>query len=175
MAETRTSQAFDSGRFHALAGFSLLELLAVLALAALLAGLAAAQLGPGKDAARHRASVHDLVTALRQARALAILRGRSEALALNVDTREFSGNQGTINGAFSSDTSLLFLTSQSERVDAKTATIRFFPDGSATGGEIIVSRRGRTETIRVNWLTGHVSHHSPVPAPERDRRPWPAP
>jgi len=38
-----------------------------------------------------------------------------------------------------------------------TGGIRFFPDGSSTGGRISVARGQRTLVVEVDWLLGRVS------------------
>jgi general secretion pathway protein H len=37
------------------------------------------------------------------------------------------------------------------------AKLRFFPDGSATGGRITLEKNKLSQEININWLTGHVS------------------
>jgi hypothetical protein len=34
--------------------------------------------------------------------------------------------------------------------------MRFFPDGSASGGKIVLRESSRTATVFVNWLNGDV-------------------
>jgi general secretion pathway protein H len=48
-------------------------------------------------------------------------------------------------------------TAQSEAVEDKIAAIRFFPDGSSTGGAISVANGGTKFRVDVDWLTGNVT------------------
>jgi general secretion pathway protein H len=43
-----------------------------------------------------------------------------------------------------------------ELVDDAHGAIRFFPDGSSTGGRILLTRKGHGYQIGVTWLTGRV-------------------
>lgn len=39
------------------------------------------------------------------------------------------------------------------------SAIRFFPDGSSTGGRLTLSAAGRTRVVAVDWLSGQVRIH----------------
>ena len=43
-----------------------------------------------------------------------------------------------------------------ERVSANAGRVRFFPDGSASGGKVVLREGGRVATVFVNWLNGDV-------------------
>jgi general secretion pathway protein H len=43
-----------------------------------------------------------------------------------------------------------------ERVSANAGRLRFFPDGSASGGKVVLREGARTATVSVNWLNGDV-------------------
>ena len=47
-------------------------------------------------------------------------------------------------------------TAQGEVVDASTAAIRFYPDGSSTGGRVSLAMGERKFLVDVDWLTGQV-------------------
>ena len=50
-----------------------------------------------------------------------------------------------------------FQTARQEQVSEAIGQIRFFPDGSSTGGRIGLSRDERRAIVAVDWLTGLVS------------------
>jgi pyruvate,orthophosphate dikinase len=50
-----------------------------------------------------------------------------------------------------------FLTAAEEVSRERRGAIRFFPDGSATGGGIRLTQNGRSYLVSVHWLTGQVS------------------
>jgi general secretion pathway protein H len=43
-----------------------------------------------------------------------------------------------------------------EQVGTNAGRMRFFPDGSASGGKVVLREGGRAATISVNWLNGDV-------------------
>ena len=48
-------------------------------------------------------------------------------------------------------------TAQSEVLDREKGRIRFFPDGSSTGGAITVSGSKLAYRVNVDWLTGVIA------------------
>ncbi|MGP1666856.1 MAG: GspH/FimT family protein, partial [Rhodanobacter sp.] len=106
--------------------------------------------------ARISAASAGLSSALRATRAQAIV--RAQETTFEVNTRA-----GTYRGVAAREVSLpegmrLSITSATaDRSDAHTGRIRFFPDGSSTGGRITLQRGQRQWHINVSWLTGAVS------------------
>jgi general secretion pathway protein H len=47
-------------------------------------------------------------------------------------------------------------TSAGERHGEKVAGIRFFPNGTSTGGKVRLETGRQVYEVRVNWLTGRV-------------------
>lgn len=128
-------------------GFTLAELLAVLAITALVA------LAVWPDAlASRRADVTlaetRILEAMRRAQALAV--GQNRDTRVDIDVRRLSVN----NEALPSQVSLSVLfTGASPSTDI--AVFRFFPDGTSTGGEVEIRSASQKRVIAVNWLTGN--------------------
>ena len=59
------------------------------------------------------------------------------------------------------DMDLRLTTAQQELVDENKGGIRFFPDGSSTGGNIAVVLGQREWKINVGWLTGEITLDRP--------------
>ena len=55
---------------------------------------------------------------------------------------------------------LKLYTAQSEIVNERQGAIRFFPDGSSTGGRVTLASGERKFLVDVDWLTGKVSIRS---------------
>ena len=55
---------------------------------------------------------------------------------------------------------LTIITARSEQLSAERGRIRFFADGSSTGGQIKVAWKQQEYVIDVHWLTGAIKIQS---------------
>jgi len=53
-------------------------------------------------------------------------------------------------------------TAAEEQESPRIGRIRFYPDGSASGGGVLLSRDGERLAVLVDWLTGTVEVHRDV-------------
>ena len=136
-------------------GFTLLEMLAVILLIGIAAAAVSISVTQGLASARINAASSELAGALRATRAQAIVRGHEEHF--DVDTRA-----DTYRNVKQQDVRLpkglrLSITSAKEdQPNDHTGRIRFFPDGSSTGGRITLQSGKRQWHVNVSWLTGEV-------------------
>jgi general secretion pathway protein H len=137
------------------AGFTLLELLAVLLILGLVAAVVVPSLGGGA-AVEVKSAARSLAAALRQTRNRALNDNRSATLALDVAKREFRlpGEQRTHR--LPERVHIVLFTARSEQLSEQGGAIRFFPDGSSTGGRITLSIDSLRYLVNVDWLTGRV-------------------
>lgn len=137
-------------------GFTLLELLAVLLILALVTAFVVPSLGGGA-AVDIKSAALSLAAGLRQTRNQALNDNRPAVLALDVEKREFQlpGERRVRKLPQRVDISLF--TARSEQLGENRAGIRFFPDGSSTGGRITLSTGSMRYLVDVDWLTGRVS------------------
>ncbi len=152
-ARIRTSQT--GGTEGACGGFTLLEILVVLALigviAATFAPLALRSLAGGGELA-----ALEIASALRDARSQAIAGNLEVAVTVDVAGNRYAvGDRPAV--ALKDDVSLALFTAQAELLSDHVGRIRYFPDGSATGGEVTVFDRETTWRVRVEWLTARVA------------------
>lgn len=137
-------------------GFTLLEVLAVLALIGIAMAVTAFSLNGGLDRARLDTSAREVTAALRHTRTQAIVQHRAQWFTLDLNARSFD-SPGRDPRTFPSGTTL-HVTSAAEDVQHPgVARIRFFPDGSSTGGHIELAHSHREVRIDVDWLTGAVA------------------
>ncbi|HYC15532.1 MAG TPA: GspH/FimT family pseudopilin, partial [Stellaceae bacterium] len=90
-------------------------------------------------------------------RTLAMTKGRAEAFALDVTAGSYRGAGDTSVRALPTGVRASLLTAAGERIAEAAAGIRFFPDGSSTGGRVTLARDGRKIEIAVDWLTGRIA------------------
>ena len=137
-------------------GFTLVELLVVLLIMSVLlvaAPIAFDRVLPGLQL---RSDARDVTRVLREARAQAIRTNREATVTVDVAERTYRlGDDGTPQ-RISVGVTVTLKTAESELVEPDVGRIRFFPDGTSTGGLVSLERGGRTYNIAVDWLYGRV-------------------
>ena len=136
-------------------GFTLIEILAVVALIALAVTLVAVSVGDGLKGAKVRAASRDLVAALRYTRGQAIVKREQKTLSVDVEQRRYRA-PGRPWVELPKDMDMKLFTARSELEEEGVGRIRFFPDGASTGGHIDLVRGESTWRVDVNWLTGEI-------------------
>lgn len=137
-------------------GFTLVEIIAVVALIALAMTLVAVTVGDGLTNAKVKAASRDLVAALLYTRGQAIVKREPQALAVDVDGRRYRA-PGKKWVELPKEMEIKILTARSEMEGEGIGRIRFYPDGASTGGNIELFRGEAVWRIDVNWLTGEVA------------------
>lgn len=136
-------------------GFTLIELIAVVVLLAIVLAIASLSLSKSLNSAKVRAASKDLVAALRYTRGQAIVKGKPQVLVLDLDQNSYvaPGKKPVI---LPKDMVLRLTTAETELTGANSGGIRFFADGSSTGGNVAVLMGQREWRINVAWLTGEI-------------------
>jgi general secretion pathway protein H len=141
-------------------GFTLFEMLAVILLIGLASAAVAIPISQGLASARVNAASGELAAALRYTRTQAIVKGESQALEVNVDAATYHPpGKGDVH--LPRDMRVSITSAREDQANASTGRIRFFPDGSSTGGRITLKRGQREWHVNVGWLTGAVSVVAP--------------
>jgi general secretion pathway protein H len=135
-------------------GFTLLELLVVLALLAMTYALIPPMFSVGGSTAELKAGARQVAAGLRKARSQAIVSRSESTLTLNVESRSFVLSGDDKRRTLPRQAEISVYTAQGEVVDANNAAIRFYPDGSSTGGRVTLAMGERKYLIDVDWLTG---------------------
>jgi general secretion pathway protein H len=141
------------------AGFTLLELMVVMVLMALIVGLVVSRLPLGPSRTQVVASAKTLASGLRTARGAAIHENREAVFTLDLAARRFWVD-GRDPVAVRQDIGLVLDIGAAERASETAGRIRFFPDGSSTGGSIRLTLPGKDTpptTVTVDGITGHVA------------------
>lgn len=151
----RVGAVANPGPGRRAAGFTLLEMLAVILLIGIAAAAVSLSVTHGLSGARVRAASTDLAAALRYTRAQAIVHARQEALEVDLQARSYRA-PGRDAVTLPQGMGLAVTSAAEDQSGGHVARIRFFPDGSSTGGHITLSRGRRTWQVDVAWLTGAV-------------------
>jgi general secretion pathway protein H len=138
-------------------GLSLIEVLVALAILALVAAATASALSGAVERARFRAAAREIASALRAARYSAMSKQVEATFALDVERKTYvvSDGRGRELG-LPKDSVVTLSTASSEELTDTSGTIRFFSDGSSTGGAVTIVLRDRQDRIAVHWLTGRI-------------------
>lgn len=137
-------------------GFTLLELLLVLAIAGLMTAIAVPNLQPMLARMQLQSAVQDVASGLRYARGQALISGRERTFLLDVEHHFYKLSAKHKSYGLPESVQLELFTAEQEIADDAAASIRFFPDGSSTGGRVTLTASGRKRWVDVNWLTGAV-------------------
>ena len=138
-------------------GFTLLELIVVLAIgAAIYVVMLSGPIGKA-SAADLKAAARTLASGLRQAQTAAMATRRDAVLTIDVESKEFVTSVDPQPRKLPENLELKLYTAQSEVTSERRGSIRFYPDGSSTGGRITVASGERKYLVDVDWLTGRVS------------------
>ncbi|HET7728792.1 MAG TPA: GspH/FimT family protein [Usitatibacter sp.] len=138
-------------------GFTLLEVLVVLVIGAAMYALILGVPFRGASVADLKAAARTLASGLRQAQTLALVTRRDAVLTLDVEARQYVLAGETEPRDLPKKLELKLFTAQSEIQNENKGAIRFYPDGSSTGGRITVKAGERQYLVDVDWLTGRVS------------------
>jgi general secretion pathway protein H len=141
-------------------GFTLIEILVVVAVIGLAMTVVAVSISGGFTSAKVRGASRDLIANLRYTRGQAIVKHEAKVLMLNVDERQYTA-PGKKPVTLPDGIDITIETARQEQVSEGEAGIRFYPDGSSTGGNIQLSRGETVWRIDVNWLTGEVRLREP--------------
>jgi general secretion pathway protein H len=150
-ARPPTSRTWSNDRK---AGFTLIEVVAVMLIIALLASLAITMM-PGTGRAKLKAVTMEAAALLRRERLGAILTGRERQVAIDGERRVLIGDGGgTV--PIPADVAIDLLSASQAQTN-RAVVVRFLPDGASSGAVLRLSREKAEYEIRVNWYTGGVS------------------
>ena len=142
----------QSTRAH---GFTLLEMLAVILLIGIAAAAVSISVTQGLASARVRAASSELAGALRATRAQAIVRGQEQNFDVDIHANTYRDVKQN-NVQLPKGMRVSITSAKEDQPNEHTGRIRFFPDGSSTGGRITLESGKRQWHVNVSWLTGEV-------------------
>ena len=155
LSELDTRHSLFNARYPS--GFSLIELLVVLLIATLIMTVTPPMLSSAMPGLQLKSTARQLAAGLRYARDRAVA-GRSEVkLTVDLEARSVSVTHRKDGISIPDDLEISLVTAASELEDETLGHIRFYPDGTSTGGRVTVSYRGNGYAVDVDWLTGRVS------------------
>ncbi len=137
-------------------GFTLVELLVVITVIGLIIALAPVAMTRIMPSLELRTTTRELAAALRNTRSEAIRDNRETTLTLDVETGWYRLDGRSAEQEIDPEIELKLLTATIEAENENVGRIRFFPDGTSTGGQVTLARGDDTYYIIVDWLSGRV-------------------
>lgn len=142
--------------------FTLIELMVAIAIVALLMAVTVPASLRFYESIQYRQAVRDVLATLGSARQRAMDKGKSQDVTFDSAERRIALGE---DAQQLPDGFELRVTTAGEVNRGSLGVIRFYPEGSSTGGDIeIESPTGRGVLITVDWLMGgvrQVSHEAP--------------
>lgn len=135
-------------------GFTLLEMVCILAIVAMVAAVLVPNVPRSTSRPRLEAYAVETASLLRKDRTAAI-RHRVQVVT-QVDAGGRSLRSGSTGQILQVPDDVVFDAILPSRCNDRPAfsSISFFPNGISCGGTVVLSRLGTSYEIRVNWLTG---------------------
>ena len=137
-------------------GFTLLELLVVLFIVVLGVSIVAVNISSGNTAINHERTARDIVSALRHTRNTALMSHRETAVVFDVVEHNYkivpSNKVYKIPEQFAINVQI----AKNQLLNEQQGSIRFFNDGSSSGGRVLLTRDTAVWQINVIWLTGQI-------------------
>ncbi|NBC49508.1 MAG: prepilin-type N-terminal cleavage/methylation domain-containing protein [Gammaproteobacteria bacterium] len=137
-------------------GFTLVELIVVLAIGGLLLALTPPLITAALPGVELKAAARRTAGALRQTREIAIASGQDAAWRLDIEAGRYRIPGRNRDGALPDGLELELIAARDEMESERIGGIRFYPDGTSSGGRVILKQGDRGYQVGVNWLTGRI-------------------
>lgn len=136
-------------------GFSLLELLVALSILAVGLALVVPFFNRTRSALIVRGAAYEIAGQLRAARASANSKSVQRIMVFDLAARRYWG-EGVVGSRVLPQSIAFDLAVPESEQSGRTGRIRFLPDGSASGGRVILRDGKESWVVLVDWLSGDV-------------------
>jgi general secretion pathway protein H len=138
-------------------GFTLLELMLVLAIAAAMVAVVPPLLSAALPGLQLKSAARQVAAGFRATRSQAVTHHIEAVFDVDMERKviTWTGAQRALE--LPSRLDLELTTARVELADENRGSIRFFPDGTSTGGRLSLRYGDRGYRVDVDWLTGRVT------------------
>lgn len=145
-------------------GFSLLEMLVVIAIIGIVTSIAAIGLNVLQSRNSPSSLARDIASMLTAARFEAVSSGRPQTVRIDMRAKLIAKQPGSDQVRIPASFELKVTIGTEAATGAPDADVVFLPDGSSSGAEITVSdTKGQHVMVRTNWLTGLTGYRDENP------------
>jgi general secretion pathway protein H len=137
-------------------GFSLIELLLVIIIIAAGSVMIVRFVGGGTPTWELKGGARKVAAAMRMARSDALTTRKETTVTIDLERREFLVSGDSRTHALPPRAEVKLFTADQEVISQTQGAIRFYGDGSSTGGRVTISEGERKFEVDVDWLTGRV-------------------
>jgi general secretion pathway protein H len=160
---TFATSSDSAARVHADAGFTLLELLVVLAIASLLIAMVPIAFDRLQEGTQYRNALRTMQSEMRQARQQALNQGSAVRFQVDLAARTY-GLVGKTPHSIPDTLQVRATVASVEMQPNQVAASQFLHSGGATGGSVDLLRpSGAGTRLKVDWLSGRVMQESLSP------------
>ena len=142
-------------------GFTLIEILIVLVLAVLIMSVVVPRFSSGSAVIQFRSATKEIASGLRYIRMQAVTENQETEFIFNLDENYYQISGRKKKYRIPDDIAVTVYFADSLDSHDQQGIIRFFPDGSSTGGRITLEIEQQKRFIDINWLTGQVEISDP--------------
>lgn len=143
-------------RYNESNGFTLLEIMVVMAIMIFILAIIPPLFSNVISGTQVKSATRQLAAGLQYTRSQAISKQKEMTLTLDIDKKLFQVGEKVRSIKVPDDTEISLITARSEQTTTHAGRIRFFPDGSSTGGQIKLAHAAKEFLVDVHWLTGKV-------------------
>ena len=105
---------------------------------------------------RVEAAAREIADTMRQARGFAIRDNRSQFVTIDVGARVAAIGGTRTQHRLPDEAQIRLIVADVEQVNAEAGRIRFFPDGTSTGGKVVITSTQQSLAVVVDWFDGRV-------------------
>jgi general secretion pathway protein H len=135
----------------------------VMVLVVALFGLVGTSIRRSVTGAELRNEVREVIAGLRHTRGQAVIQRSEQVFRVDADRLTWQAADREPE-QLPEGLDITLETARSEMTGENAGAIRFFPDGSSTGGSVLLSVGERKWFVTVGWLTGEISQDPPEDA-----------
>ena len=138
-------------------GFTLFELLLVITIIAMTIAAVSVSYRTDPSTTGLKSLAYTMSSRLRDLRAAAVAHGAERVAEIDAGRRVVRFHDGRAPLSFDPSIGIKVTAADSERRSQSQTGIRFYPNGSSSGGTIRLNRKQQTYEIQIHWLSGRIS------------------